>query len=142
MNSQTSVKSLWVISVTQTFLIACLRFSTFDGCLYATVSFVTVHRFSIGLRSGLFPAHSSTDISFFFRNSMASFDRGQGAPSSMKIVQSWTCMCSFRFFEQFYVLGSIDSDVRQNEIREQHHSTGVSLWLQHNSCQNAYPNAA
>ena len=44
----------WMISVTQTSLIAYLRFSALGGCLYTTLSFKIVHRFSIGLRPGLF----------------------------------------------------------------------------------------
>ena len=43
----------WLILVT---LITCLRLSELHGCLY-----VTVYMFSIVLRSGLFPGHSSTD---------------------------------------------------------------------------------
>ena len=75
---------------------AYLRFSALDDCLYATLSLIK-HTFSIGLRYGLFPGHSSTYILFFFRNSVATFDQWQGAPSCMKIVQPWTCMCMCTF---------------------------------------------
>ena len=68
----------WVISLTQTSLIAGLRLSALVGCLYATLSFIIVHKDSIGLGRGQFPGHSTTDIFFFplfFRNSVAPFDR-------------------------------------------------------------------
>ena len=87
----------WVISGTQTSLIACIGFSALDSCSYATLSFMIVHRFSIGLRSGLFPGHSSREILFFFMTSVATFDSCHGTPSCMKIVQQWMCMCSFSF---------------------------------------------
>ena len=61
----------------------CLKFSVLDGCLYATLFLLIVHKFSMGLRSGLFPGHFSRDSLFFFRNSMATVE--------------WTCMCSFSF---------------------------------------------
>ena len=35
---------------------------------------------------------------FFFRNSVATFGRWQEVPSCMKILQPWTCICSFSFF--------------------------------------------
>ena len=35
--------------------IACLRFLALDGCLYATLFFIIVHRFSIGLRLWVAP---------------------------------------------------------------------------------------
>ena len=76
--------------VTQTSLIACLRFSALDNCLYATLSFVKVYRFSNGLRSGLFLDHSFTISCFFFWNSVAAFDWRQRAQSWTKIVQLWT----------------------------------------------------
>ena len=61
------------------------------------ILFIIVHSFSIGLRSGLFPGHSRTEILILFMNSVASFCWCQGAPSCTKIVQPWTCMCSLRF---------------------------------------------
>ena len=62
--------------------------------LRATVSFIVVHRWSIGLRYGLFQGHSSSDVSFSFRNSVAGWEE---TPSWMKIMQPSTCMCSFGF---------------------------------------------
>ena len=72
---------------------------------YATLSFIIVHRFSTGLRSGLFPGYSSTDILFFFRNSVATFDWWQEALSCTKIVRQWTCMYNFSFM---VVLGGME----------------------------------
>jgi len=77
----------WVISMSQTSLIACLSFSMLNDCLYATLSFTIVHRFSTGFLSGLFPGHSDTEILVFFRKSVSTFDRWQGAPSCEKIVE-------------------------------------------------------
>ena len=93
------------------FLVACLKFSALDGCLYATLSFIKVHRFLTGLRSGLFPGNSSTEILLFFSNSVASFDQWQGTPSCMKIVRFQL------LFEQFRVFESNHSGVRWNEIQ-------------------------
>ena len=108
----------WVISVTQTSLIACLRFSALDGCLYATLSFIIVHMFSIWLASRLFAGHSSTEILFFFRNWLATFDRWQGAPSCITIVQPWTSMCSFSLsLSDSTHFWSIHSGVRRNELQ-------------------------
>ena len=76
--------------MSQTSFIACLRFSTPDGCLYATLSFIIVHRFLFGLRYGVFSGHSRTE-------SVTTFHWWEGVPSSNKIVQPWTCICSFRF---------------------------------------------
>ena len=42
---------------------------------YATLSFIILHRFFIGFRSGLFPGHSRTEILFSFRDSVATFDQ-------------------------------------------------------------------
>ena len=64
-----------IISITHTSLVAFLRFSALNVCLYATLSFITVPIFSIRLRSGLFLSHSSTAIWFIFRNSVAVFVR-------------------------------------------------------------------
>ena len=86
-----------VVSLTKTSLITCLRFSAFDGCLYVILSFAIFHRFSIGLRYGVFTGHSSADISFFFRNSVATYDRCKGAPSCMTMVERLAYTSSFYF---------------------------------------------
>ena len=52
--------------------------STWQLFLYVALSFIIVPRFSVGLRSSLFHGHSSTEILFFFRNSVATFDQWQG----------------------------------------------------------------
>ena len=53
----------WVIFVTQTSSIVA-QVPALGGCLYATLSFIIVHRYTIGLRSRLFPDHSNTDFLF------------------------------------------------------------------------------
>ena len=104
----------WVISVTQTSLIACLRLSAHDGCLYATLSFINLHRFSIGLRSWLLPGHSSTEILFVFslRTRWLPFIGNKERHRAVVDVR-----VQFQLlFDQFHVLGSIHSGARRNEI--------------------------
>ena len=106
-------------------------FSALGGYLHDTLSFITVHRFSIELRSGRVLCHSSTYILFLFRNSLATFERWQEAPCYLKIVQPSRCMCSV----------AIHSGVRRNKIDLQRNGTpwhpkpvgsvDISLWLQH-----------
>ena len=120
------------MSVTHTSLVACLRFSALDGCLYTTLSFITVHRFSMGC-SRLIPAQRS----YFSSGTLVT-----GAASCMDVYVQFQLL-----FEQFHVLGSIHGGVRRSEIQTsrataRHGSARVSLWLQHISCQNAYPTAA
>ena len=67
------------------------------SCLHATLFFIIVHRFSTGLRSELFLSHSSREILFFFKNSLATFNQCHGALFCMNIVQPWMCRCSFSF---------------------------------------------
>ena len=88
----------WVISVTQTSLIAGFRLSALVVCMYTTLSFVTVHTVSIGLGCGQFPGHSSGT---------------QWLP--LKSVTSCMCMCSFGF--SLSNSGSIHSSVKRNEIQ-------------------------
>ena len=122
-----------------------------SGCLYAILSFIIVHRFSTVLRSGLFSGYSGVDVLFIFRNSVAIFDRWQGAPSWMETVQPWTCMCSFYLSNSTYlghfkvVLGGINTDQQRHGTKWHLKSfgwAGISLWIQHISCQIAYPMAA
>ena len=139
--------------MTQTSLIPCLRFSAHDGCLHAILSLIIVHRFSIGLRSGLCRGQSSTEVSFFFRNAVATFDRWHGAPSCTNIVQRWMCMRSFNVsLSNTTYLGSFIVVLGRMKLDQQRHgmtwnpksfgSAGVSLWLHHIFCQNYSPMAA
>ena len=143
----------WVISVPQTSLIPCLRFSAHHGCLHAILSFIIVHRFSIALRSGLCRGQSSTEVSFFFRNAVATFDRWHGAPSWTKTLQRWMCMCSCNVsLSNSTYLGSFIVVLGIMKLDQQRHgmtwnpksfaSAGDSLWHHHIVCQNDFPMAA
>ena len=119
-----------MISVTHISLIACFRFPALGGCLDATLSFIIVHIFSVGLRSGLFPGHSSTEILFLFRNSVATFDRCHGAPSCMKIVQPWTCMCSFSFsLSNFMYIHSGVGETKHRQAALRYTMAHQIIWL-------------
>ena len=133
----------WVISVTQSSLIACLRLSKFGGCLYATLTFILVHRFSIGLRSGLFPGPFQQSYLVFLHEVgvyLWSVTRNAILHEGRAVVDVHVQFQLLLFFYQFHVLGSIQSGVRRNEIQTSSatapHGTpnnlaGVSLWLQH-----------
>ena len=80
---------------------------------------------------------------------MATFDRLQGTPSCMKIVQLWTCTFSFSFSLSsstylgpfMVVLGGTSyrpAAPRLYMAPRSLGSAGVSWSLQHISCQNAY----
>ena len=109
--------------MTQTSFIACLRFSALDGCLYATLSFITVHRFSTGLRPGLFPGHSSRDLVFLQElggylcsvtgNAILHEDR-----AAVDVHVQFQLL-----YEQFHVLRSIYGSVLRNEI----HTNSVTI---------------
>ena len=92
-----------MITATQFSLIACLG-------SYATLYFTLVHRFSIGLGSGLFPGHSNTEILWvFFRNSVT---RNAILNEDRAAVDVHVLL-----FEQLHVRGSIHSGVRRNELQ-------------------------
>ena len=123
----------WLISVTQTALIACLRFSALDGCLYAILSFVIVHMFSIGLGSRLFLGNSSTEILFCLQElsgylwsvTMCAIMHEDHSAMDMHV--------QFQLlFEQFHILGSIHGDVRWNEIQKEmfQHILFMVIWCQ------------
>ena len=103
-----SIKSLQNssdISRIQTNFIASIRAGIFEGCLSATSSLRTVHKFSIGLRSGLLPGHFRRVIFLALKKSVTIVKRWHGAPSCIKIVQSCTdtCSCSFSFIKFKYL---------------------------------------
>ena len=108
----------WVISVTTTSFIACLRYSALDICLYNSLSFIIVDWFSIGMIFGLFPGHSSREILFFFfRKSVATFDLTRSAIFHEDRAAVDVHLQFQLLFEQFYILRSIHSGVRRNEIQ-------------------------
>ena len=82
------------ISFTRTSFMTRQRSGRLEGCFSATLSFITVHKFSIGLRSGLFQGQSKTFTFFFFRKFVTNFDLWHGVPTCKNIVHLWTCMCS------------------------------------------------
>jgi len=91
-------KISWEISSTHTSLITFARSLALDGCFSATLVFILVHRFWIGLRSGLLSGQSRALIRFLARKVLATFDRWQGAPSCMKIL---VLHCHLNFFLLF-----------------------------------------
>ena len=101
--------------------------------------------FSIGLRYGLIPGHSSTEILFFYRNSMATIDWRRGAPSCMNIVQPRTCRCSFSFsLSNPTYLGpsmGVLGGMKYRPAAPRHDMAPQIIWSQHISCQSAYPMA-
>ena len=101
----------WVISMTQTSLIACPRFPALDGCLYVTLSFIIVHRFSIGLRFGLFPGLSA-QISCLSSGTQCLPLIGDKDDNRADLHVQFQLL-----FNQFHALGSIHSGVRRNEIQ-------------------------
>ena len=117
--------------------------------VYATLSFVIVYRFSIGLWPVLVVGHSSRKILFFFRDSVATFDRWNGAPSCMNIVQPWTfnfSLSNSTYLDPFIlVLGGM----KYRPAAPRHDMAPQIIWLvecfiatQHISCLNAYPMAS
>ena len=71
-----------------------LEIAAINSCLVhfhcvETFCFSFAHRFSIGLRSGLFPGHSSTSISFAWNHAMHLLVVWQGAPSHWKIKEGF-----------------------------------------------------
>ena len=92
------------ISRIQTNLIASIRARIFEGCLSATLSSRTTHKFSIRLSSGLFPGHSRRVILLALKKFVTIFERWNGAPSCINILQSCTdmCSCSFSFIKFKY----------------------------------------
>ena len=75
------------------------------GCFSATLFFSSVQKFSIGLRSGLFPGHSITWY-FLSWESLTIFARWHGALSCINILQLCTAMCNsnFSFINSRYFL--------------------------------------
>ena len=67
------------------------------GCFSATLVFSSVQKFSIGLRSGLFPGHPNNLIFFVLRKSVTIFARWHGVPSCINISQLCTAMCNSNF---------------------------------------------
>ena len=86
-----------VISLTQTSFIAFSNSLALLACFSATLFFTTIHRFSIGFKSGLLPGQSRTLTFFDFKNVVTILERWHGAPSCMKISQLWTVMWSLSF---------------------------------------------
>jgi len=91
------LQNSWEISFTHTLLITFTRSLALDGCFSATLFFILVYRFWIGLRSGLLPSQSRTLIWFSARKVLATFNWWQGAPSCMKILQLCTAIWIFSF---------------------------------------------
>jgi len=86
------LQNSWEISFTHTSLITFRRSLALDGCFSGALFFILVHRFWIGFRSGLLPVQSRTLIRFSGRKVLATFDRWQGAPACMKIIQLCTAI--------------------------------------------------
>ena len=86
-----------VISVVQTRLMASTSDAADVGRSWATFCFMLVHRFSMGLRSGLDPGHGPrTSIPWSAIHLETLAVRWQGAPSCWKIVHSWISMWGWR----------------------------------------------
>ena len=86
-----------VISLTQTSFIAFSNSLALLACFSATLFLTTIHRFSIGFKSGLLPGQSRTLTFFDFKKVVTILERWHGAPSCMKISQLWTVMWSSSF---------------------------------------------
>ena len=82
---------------TQTSFMACCSTKKLKGCYSATFLFVVDNQFSIGLRSGLFPGHSSMLILCWSRKLCTILDRWHEAPSCINTEQWWTAMCNCNF---------------------------------------------
>ena len=105
-------------------LLDCLS-QVFSACLYANLSFITVHRFSIGLRSGLLQSHYCMEILFFFRNSVAAFDHLYEDHAAVDMhVQ-------FQFlFWHFHMIGSIlRGGMTYRPAAPQHDMAPQTIWF-------------
>jgi len=85
------------MSRTQDDLMVLISDGRLVGCFSATLFFSSVQKFSIGLRSGLFPGHSNNLIFFVLRKSVTIFARWHGAPSCVNISQLCTAICNSNF---------------------------------------------
>ena len=85
------------ICVVHTFLMMSWRCGTDVGFSSLTLSFIIFHAFSIGLRSGLLPGHSNTQIFFFWRPCLTFREVWHGAPSCMKMEVPWMEKQSYRW---------------------------------------------
>ena len=86
-----------VISLTQTSFIVFSNSLALLAYFSATLVLTTIHRFSIGFKSGLLPGQSRTLTFFDFKKVVTILERWHGAPSCMKISQLWTVMWSSSF---------------------------------------------
>ena len=80
------------MSRTQDDLMVLISDGRLVGCFSGTLFCSSVQKFSIGLRSGLFPGHSNILIFFILRKSVTIFARWHGVPSCINISQICTAM--------------------------------------------------
>ena len=82
-------------SFTHTFFTTLIRSLTLDGCFSAIFSFISVHRFSMGLSLGLLPGHPRALTLLSTRKFVTIFNCWPGAQFRIKIVHMWICMGIF-----------------------------------------------
>ena len=137
------------ISFTQTSFMARKRSGRLEGCFSATLFFITVHKFLIGLKLGLFPSQSKT-FTFFFRKFVTNFDLWHGAPSCINILHLWTCMRAvertFRRSWWFHLVKRTSHRSHVATLPPKSSGLGGVSWqipytCHHNACQEVYSRA-
>ena len=81
--------NLWQCSLdiyfTQTSFIAFTNSEPLNGCFSDTLFFMLVHKFSMGLKSGLFPGHLRRSMLLLSRKFFATLKRWEGTRSCINI---------------------------------------------------------